>query len=248
VRSLTLAQAVYPEDKTEIWRRLTAEICEEKERQLNEAVREATGWGRYEGGTRRIGGGAPSIVQCLARLDQAAPINNTFTAAQSIIGTTGAAGPVGPFSVDYFKTIGASWTQEAHGIISTTGTPTIAYGTYYGVVVGTITTNLCITATLTTASALANVNWYWKTMARTIAVSETTSTTISLGMLWGNIEVLGATAATEPWQGAVNATPPTAVTTDMSTAICIDLKATWGTSSASNTITTNWYALMSLYA
>src|SRR5205823_6416373 len=103
------------EDRLEVWRGLTAEITAEKERELARTAEEMSGWGR------RVGGGAPSIVQCLARLDQAAPVNNTFTAAQSIIGTTGAAGPVGPFSVDYFKTIGACWTQEASGIIGTTG-------------------------------------------------------------------------------------------------------------------------------
>lgn len=198
-------------------------------------------------GVRRVGGGAPSVVQCLARLDQAAPVNNNFTGPQSIIGTTAAAGPVGPFSVDYFKTMGAHWRQEAMGIISTTGTPTIAYGTYFGTVAGTITTNLCITPTITTASALANINWYWVVRARTTAVSETTSATLCTGILFGNIEVLAASVAGEPIQYAVNATPPTAVTTDFSSAVFLDLKATWGTASTSNTITTNYYDLMALY-
>lgn len=197
---------------------------------------------------RRVGGGAPSIMQNLARLDQAAPVNNTFTAAQSIIGTTAAAGPVGPFSVDFFKTLGAHWTQEAMGVISTTVTPTIAFGTYFGTVAATITTVLGISPTITTASGLANVNWYYRGMARTIAVSATTSSTLFTGMLFGNLEVLGTTAASEPIQYVVNATPPTAVTTDFSTGnVFIDLKATWGTSNAANTITTNFYALMSLY-
>lgn len=179
----------------------------------------------------------------IARLDQAAPVNNTFTGPQSIIGTTAAAGPVGPFSVDYFKTLGAHWIQEAHGVISTTGTPTIAFGTYYGVVIGTIATVLNITPTITTASALANINWYWRAMSRTIAVSGTTSSMLCTGILFGNIEVLAASVAGEPIQYATNATPPTAVTTDLSSSAFIDLKATWGTSSSSNTITTNFYTL-----
>lgn len=235
------------------WREATRDMMVEQESILNKEYRSLMGTDRpmaFVGGKpiRRIGGGAPSIVQNLARLDQAAPVNNTFTAAQSIIGTTAAAGPVGPFSVDFFKTIGAHWTQEATGIISTTVTPTIAFGAYFGTVAGTITTVLAITPTITTASGLANINWYWKGMGRTIAVSETTSTTLFTGMLFGNIEALAATVAGEPIQYAVNATPPTAVTTDFSTGnVFIDLKATWGTSSASNTITTNFYALMSLY-
>lgn len=235
-------------DELKIWRKLTQEISDEAERNLNTEYRKLTGLYKDEYGNRSIGGGAPSLVQNLARLDQAAPVNNTFTAAQSIIGTTAAAGPVGPFSVDYFKTIGAHWKQEAMGIISTTATPTIAFGTYFGVVAATITTVLCVTPTITTASGLANINWYWMAMGRTIAVSETTSTTLCTGILFGNIEVLAASVAGEPVQYAVNATPPTAVTTDLSSNVFLDLKATWGTSNAANTITTNFYILLSLYS
>lgn len=228
------------------WRKLTEEVVFEKEQELDREVRGLVG--RWPSGIRRIGGGAPSLVQCLARLDQAAPVNNTFLGPQSIIGTTGAAGPVGPFSVDYFKTLGAAWKQEASGVISTTATPTIAYGTYFGTAAGTITTVLNITPSITTASAIANIPWYWVAMSRTIAVSETTSTMLCTGILFGNIEALGATIATEPTQYAVNATPPTAVTTDLSTVVFLDLKATWSASSSSNTITTNFYTLVSLYS
>ncbi len=250
---LRLSDARSDGDQLEIWRRLTEEIMAEKEREFIAAVHSRTGWGRHESGLRRIGGGAPSIVQNLARLDQAQVVNSTWTAPQSIISASAtpgpaAQGPVGPFSVDYFKTLGAHWTQEAHGVISTTGTPTIAFGTYFGTVAGTIATVLNITPAITTASALANISWYWTCMARTTAVSETTATTFSLGILFGNIEALAATVAGEPIQYAVNATPPTAVITDLSSTVFIDLKATWGTSSTSNQITANWYALMSLYA
>lgn len=184
---------------------------------------------------------APSLVTCLARLDQAAPVNNNFTTAQSIIGTTSAAGPVGPFSVDYFKTLGAHWSMEAMGIISTTGTPTFQLGAYFGTVAGTITTNLCITSSITTGSALANVPWHWRVVGRTVAVSETTSTMLVMGYL------LGALNASDEYF-AVNATPPTAVTTDLSSAVFLDLKATWGTASASNTLTVHNYILTSWYS
>lgn len=235
------------EERLRVWRELTAEIQAEQDAKFNAEWLGLFGRDRTYG-VKRIGGGAPSLVQCLARLDQAAPVNNAFTGPQSIIGTTAAAGPVGPFSVDYFKTLGAHWRQEAMGIIGTTGTPTIAFGTYFGTAAGTITTVLCITPTITTASALANINWYWVARARTTAVSETTSATLCTGILFGNIEALAATTAGEPIQYAVNATPPTAVTTDLSTVVFIDLKATWGTNSSSNTITTNYYDLMSLYS
>jgi len=227
------------------YRELSEPFAIRQERLLNERVRAS--WS----GPRRISGGAPTTPVTLAVLSDAA-INSTFTTAQSIIGTGAApgpatVGPTGPFSVDYFKTEGASWMQEAMGIISTTVTPTIAFGTYFGVVVATMTTVLCITPTITTASGLANINWYWRALGRTVLVNGATSTSLVTGMLFGNIEVLGATAAGEPVQYAVNATPPTAVTTDFSTQVCIDLKATWGASSASNIITTNYYELTSRY-
>jgi len=206
----------------------------------------------YRHGLRPVSGSAPQLQTTLAILDRAA-VNSTFSTAQSIItasATPGPAytGPVGPFSIDYFKTVGACWQQEASGVVSTTGTPTIIFGAYFGVVIGTITTVLCVTPTLTTASALANFPWYWSAFGVTRSGSGATATMLVTGILVGNIVVLGSTVAGQSTQFAVNATPPTAVTTDLSSAVFLDLKATWGTSSSSNTITTNYYSLQSLYS
>jgi len=231
------------------WREATREVMVDQENLFAREYRGLMGLDRF--GLRRVGGGAPvTPVTLVVLADQA--INTTFTTAQSIIGTGAApgpatVGPTGPFSVDYFKTEGASWMQEGMGVISTTLTPTIAFGTYFGVVVATITTVLCITPTITTASGLANINWYYRAFGRTALVNGATSTSLVTGMLFGDIEVLGATIAAEPIQYAVNATPPTAVTTDFSTQVCLDLKATWGTSSVSNAITTNYYELTARY-
>jgi hypothetical protein len=228
------------------WRQLTHEQVAEHEYEFNRESYQLLGWGR------RIGGGAPTLPVTLDVLKDAA-VNTTFTGPLSILSASAtpgpaAKGPIGPYSTDYFKTEGACWMQEAMGIISTTGTPTIAFGTYFGVVVGTIATMLCITPTITTASGLANVNWYYKALGRTVQSSQDTSTTLVTGILFGNIEVLAASIAGEPLQYAVNATPPTAVTTDLSTAACLDIEATWGTSAAGNSITTNYYELTSRYS
>lgn len=236
------------EEQRGLWQEITAEpakrLKERHDRAAFDLMYGAEDWYEKDGvRVRPVGGGAPYFVQTLQYMT-AAVTANTFTTAQTIIGT----GEAGPMNVDYFKTIGAAWKQEAFGIISTTVTPTIAFGTYYGVVAATITTNLCITPTVTTASGLANINWYWLAMSRTVAVTSTTATMLTTGILFGDIEVLGTTVATEPQQWAVNATPPTAVTTDLSSNVFITLKATWGTSSVSNTITTNFYTLTSVYA
>lgn len=188
---------------------------------------------------------APSLPTVLATLPAAATAN-TFTTSQSILSsTTTNQTSIGPFSVDYFKTTGATWEQEAMGIISTTATPTFLMGTYYGIVVGTVTTLLCAIAAQTTASGLANVNWYYKAVGHTRTVTATTATMLVTGLFIGQL----ATAATgNSYLFATNATPPTAITTDLSTAVFIDLRATWGASSASNTTTVNFYNLKSLYA
>jgi hypothetical protein len=200
-----------------------------------------------ESGHRSIGGGAPQLPVTLAILPAAATVN-TFTTAQSLLHATAAAGPLGPYSVDYFKTVGATWQQEAAGVISTTATPTFIMGTYFGVAVGTITTVLCVTPTLTTASGLANFPWYYSAFGHTRTVTGATATILVQGMLVGNVVVLGNTVAGQATQYAVNATPPTAVTADLSTSVYIDLKGTWSASSASNTTTVNMYKLTSLYS
>lgn len=202
----------------------------------------------YKRGLRPVGGGAPVLPITLAMLNGSV-VNNTFTGPQTLLAVAAAqAQDVGPHGIDYFKKVGSTWEQEAMGIISTTATPTIAIGTYWGVVVGTITVVLAISPTITTASGLANVDWYYKVMGRTVVSSGSSSTIIVTGILWGNIEALGATAATEPTQPVKNATPPTAVTVDLSSSAFIDLKATFSASAAGNAITTNFYKLASLYA
>ena len=198
-------------------------------------------------GVRLIGGGAPSLMTVLATLPAAATAN-TYTTAQSILSsTTTNQTSIGPFSTDYFKTTGATWEQEAMGIISVTSatTPTFAMGTYYGVVIGTVTTVLCITGAQTTISGMQNVNWYWNAFGHTRTITGTTGTMLCTGILIGQLAIA---AAGNNSIYAVNATPPTAVTTDFSTNVFIDLKGTWGTSASTNTTTVNFYNLKSLYA
>jgi hypothetical protein len=200
----------------------------------------------YKRGLRPIGGGAPSLMTVLATLPGPATAN-TYTTAQTILSSsTTNQTSVGPFSVDYFKTTGATWEQEAMGIISVAAatTPTFAMGSYYGTAIAAATV-LCITVAQTCISGMANVNWYYNAFGHTRTITATTATMLVTGVLIGQ---LATAAAGNNTIYAVNATPPTAVTTDLSTSVYIDLKGTWGTSSASNTTTVNFYNLKSLYA
>jgi hypothetical protein len=184
-------------------------------------------------------GGAPQLQTTLAEL-KAAVTKNTFTGPATILG----ADNVGPFSMDWFNNTGAIWEQESMGILSSTGTPTIIFRTAFGSVPGTIATSLCVAPTITTASGVANADWYYFVIGRIAAASGSTSTMLVSGNLINNINAL-ATIAT---QFIKNATPPTAVTTDLSTGTpLIDLQVTWSASSVSNTITTNHYRLSALW-
>jgi hypothetical protein len=227
------------------FRESTAHVREEVRRQAVEAWQLPRSSYRDRGLPLPIGGGAPTLQTTLAIL-RAPVTNNTFTTSRSIIGTT--AGAVadcsGPFAVDWFNVAGASWEQEGMGVISTTGTPTISFQTTFGSAAGSVTTSLCTSATITTASALANVDWYYYVMGRTTVAAAASSTTIAFGYVQSQ---LATAAANNIINYVKNATPPTAVTTDWSAGqVWIDLRATWGTSSSSNTITTNFYRLSSL--
>lgn len=188
-----------------------------------------------------IGGGAPALPVTLTTLRAASVTANTFLGPQTII----APEAVGPFSVDYFKTLGASFRQEASGIISSTATPTFALGTYFGTVIGTITTVLAITAAQTTISGIANVDWLWRLVGVTKAISGTTATILAVGIL---ISQIATAAANNIVAFAKNATPPTAVTCDLSSAVFLDLKATWSASAAGNSTVCNDYSLVSYYS
>lgn len=227
------------------WRRKTAATAQDLQSKLDFAARESTP-SRYRDaifGRKLIGGGAPALVVSLASL-RAPVVTNTFAGPKSLIDTPS----VGPLSVDAFKSQGASWKQEAMGVISVTAasTPTIVFSTYYGVVANTITNLLAATPAITTASGIANIDWYYVAFGRVVANSGATSTMLVTALLFGNIEALGATAATEPVQYGKNATPPTAVTTDLSSSAFLDLQGTFSTSAVGNQITVNFYTLLSL--
>jgi hypothetical protein len=193
-----------------------------------------------DGGTRLIGGGAPTLQVTLG-VTYLAVTNNTFTGPQSLIEADGR----GPFSMDYFNRPGALWEQEAMGTLGVAAatTPTIVFGSYFGNVSGTITTALAVTAAITSGSGQVNSDWYYFVIGRTVAANVASSTMLVTGYLVSNI----AATATVVTQMAKNAAPPTAVTVDMSGgAVFLDFKGTFSASSATNTATVNFYRLSSL--
>lgn len=115
----------------------------------------------------------------------------------------------------------------AFGTFSTTGTPTLLLGFYYGGVAGTA---LAATTAITTGSGVTNVPWRleYQGIVRSAGASGT--------IMGQGCAYLGT--AVSAW--SIYPLPQTALATvsiDTTTAKNVTVGAQWGTSSASNTLT-----------
>lgn len=134
---------------------------------------------------------------------------------------------------------GMAYTLRAGGVISTTGTPTITFNTCWGqsatpgsnLALGSATGPYTL-ATLTAAPWYAEFTLCFRQLG--IAASGATAT--------GNGFVCIGASGSQSWQ-AMGGTVVT--TADHTTAQGMVIDATWGTNSASNTITCQWTLLTS---
>jgi hypothetical protein len=125
---------------------------------------------------------------------------------------------------------GTEFEIRAMGEFSTTGTPTLLIGIYYGGVAGVA---LAVSAAITTASGAAAFPWQldYRGVVRSIGTSGSIN---GQGRLY-----LGTSLAV----ASINMMPITqelrTVTVDTTTNKAVTIGAQWGTSSASNTLTCN---------
>lgn len=136
-----------------------------------------------------------------------------------------------------FLQAGSALRFTAFGVFSTTATPTLLLGFYYGGVAGTA---LATTGAVTTASAVTNVPWRMYAEA-TVWTTGTTGTISVQGEA-----KLGATVATWNTQIPIPVTALATVTIDTTAAKALTVGAQWGTSSASNTITCRGFYVESM--
>lgn len=136
---------------------------------------------------------------------------------------------------------GKVYLLRCGGIISTTGTPTIVFNPTFGQS-ATPASNLALGATTTfTLGTLSSAPWWAEFLLgiRSLGIAASGATATGNGYV-----VVGGAA------GAVGQTVPmggTVVTTaDHTTAQGLVLDVTWGSASASNTITAQWTTLQSL--
>ena len=114
----------------------------------------------------------------------------------------------------------------AFGVLSTTGTPTILLGFYYGGVAGTA---LAATTAITTGSGVTNVPWRmeYQGIVRSVGAS---------GTIMGAGEVHLGTSVSAWTSYPLPQTAMATVSIDTTTAKDVTVGAQWGTSSASNSL------------
>lgn len=115
----------------------------------------------------------------------------------------------------------------AWGTASNTGTPTLQTGFYYGAVAGTA---LVATTALTTTTAMTNWAWFLEYIGIVRSIG-TSGTILGIGRHELPTSLTAFTARRVPETALAVVTIDTTVGKDITTG------ATWGTSSASNTLT-----------
>lgn len=158
---------------------------------------------------------------------------NTITGPNNVIRLTGAS-PGGALAaqpctipVNYLKS-GTVIRTEAWGTFSTTGTPTLVFGVYFG------TTVLGVNVALTTASGAATLPWHLRTVSqvRSTAVAAAIPVVTQGELIYGTT----LTAVTMiPIPGIALAT----VNVDNTAAAEWSVQVTYSASSASNIIVTH---------
>lgn len=155
----------------------------------------------------------------------------TFTARQDVSPRGAGIGEL-PVIQGGVLGMGTKIKIEAEGEFSTTGTPTLSIGCYIGTIAGAITTVIAeYTAAATGSGAAA---WPWRLEWRGMVVNTGTS-----GSVVGCGEVQLGTSLTAMASIAIPSTAALrTIVWDTTIARAVGICATWGTSSASNSIKT----------
>lgn len=156
-----------------------------------------------------------------------APVPGAGTALASSVALTDVSGTPNLVLPANFLQVGSAIKLTAFGVFSTTGTPTLLLGFYYGGVAGVA---LAATAAATTGSGVTNVPWR-------LEYHGIVRTSGSSGTIMGQGFCLLGTAVTAVGITPIPVTALATVSIDTTTAKAITAGAQWGTSSPSNTLT-----------
>lgn len=120
---------------------------------------------------------------------------------------------------------------RAFGKLSTTGTPTIAFGLRFGTATGGVL--LAVTEAMTNGSGVANVNWALDIIVQTRS-NGATGTLLAMGE--ASLHSAAGTVLANVF-GVSGYDAPAVATCDLTAATALTLTATWSAASASNTLT-----------
>ena len=131
---------------------------------------------------------------------------------------------------------GSCFHLRASGVFSTTTTPTLKLGFYYGGVAGV---SLADSGAVTTASSVTNLQWI-------LDVIMTIRSNGATGTAWTQGTLSLGTSATAMSTIPLPAAAPSAVTVDTTAAKLLTVGGQWGTANASNTVTCHGFQAISL--
>ena len=139
--------------------------------------------------------------------------------------------------------ISKSLLVKAYGVLSTTGTPNITMAIYGDTAQNTPSgTPLATTGVVATAATVTNVPWELDCV-----ISNVTTGSSGTFLSFGIFKIYSsATAIVANRISSSAANPNTASTLSTLSAYYIELAATWGTNSSSNTITCYGYTVLGL--
>src|SRR6266540_2815744 len=141
---------------------------------------------------------------------------NTITGPNNLIRLTGAS-PGGAYvaqptiiPVNYLKT-GSTIRAEAWGTFSTTATPTLVFGVYFGATV------LAVNVALTTASGAVTLPWHLSTLTHVRSTANYAAvTTITQGLLWYGTTLTAITSIPIPGIAAATVNVDNTVAAELS--------------------------------
>lgn len=161
--------------------------------------------------------------------------SNTFTGPQDLVaGTVAPAAQPCIIPVNYLKDGGIIRTT-AWGTFSTTGTPTLVFGTYFGA------TALAVNVALTTASGAVTLLWRMITLTTIYSTNPNTAIVTSTAG-----ELAYGTTLTATTQIPIPGIAQASVNIDNSVAAAWSVKATYSASSASNIVVLRGFAVEEL--
>jgi hypothetical protein len=160
-------------------------------------------------------------------------LNNTATTA---FGTPswGTAGLTNDWNLPNLAGAGSMYRFKAGGIIANTSTPNLTIRLTVTNAAGTVST-LSTTGALATVAITGTANWFIEAMIICTAYSATVGSFLTMGRFdYGQTTLLTT---------GLNLPSTTLGSLDTTSYFALDAKATWGTSSSSNTMTCQWATL-----